>query len=180
MGGSRDERKRGAASEEVTDPKYSGVKPSWSRDGERLYFASFLEKLAGVYQVSLAGGEPELLAEGFSAIYHVDESDRYLFGIRQDRKLCRVDLASRGEECLLEGVDQFVLAREGLYYSLVGPPMKPRPILFYRFADETVEVLSTPPLSAARRFALSRDGKSLLFSQDESVNSDLMLIRDYR
>ena len=173
----------GSGMRRLTDPSYGASSPLWSRDGGWLFYTYFgnVPAQRGAWRVPVSGGTPELLSKEIGGKMKIDEADRYLYGTKQDRRLWRLSLESRELTRVLDDpVAGFTLVPEGVYFSGQGSGASRTEISFYRFADRTISKVATAPLSTAEHFSISRDGRNLLFTQDQDVNSDLMLIRNYR
>jgi Tol biopolymer transport system component/DNA-binding winged helix-turn-helix (wHTH) protein len=155
------------------------VRPSWSRDGEYIYFSS---KRTGRYQlwkVPSDGGQAIQITRS-GGVYGVEASDGkllYYLTADQPAKIAQISVAGGDEQDLVSnviGYSAIALAQGGLYF-LSSITSKDATLERYDFAtharrrvlliDRPVHhFLSSPP-----------DGKSILYTQIDRQESDLML-----
>lgn len=173
----------GSGVRRLTDSSLRAVRPRWSPGGEWVYFV-VLNGAGGTARIPVGGGPAESVV-GDLRHGRLDRSGRFVYGFRDngagEDTVWRVDLETGREEALFDAPEYAMEASaEGIYFSRPGLLMEPSPILFYRFSDRQVLEVATPPLSRARRFGLSPDGRYLTFSQAQDVGGDLMIIQNYR
>jgi WD40-like Beta Propeller Repeat len=160
--------------------------PNWSRDGEWIYFYSGHDP--GAYQlwkVPQKGGSPvRVTTKG--GLYGIESRDgRFLYYAKfGESGIWKRSLESGEESRLPINIYYWVgwdLARGGIYF--LNADFRPNGrIEFFDFANGQ----STPIFALDRPFpffgglALSPDGKSLLFGQDELSESYIMLMKNFR
>jgi hypothetical protein len=108
---------------------------------------------------------------------------RYVYHVKSDLRLWRVAAGGGEEEPVLDSIrsnSSFVVVSEGIYYTPAAPIMGAADILFHRFADGSVTTVWHSEQSSPNRFAISRDGRFLLFTLVEDVGTDLMLVEDFQ
>jgi len=166
----------------TTDPAEDDV-PSWSRDGNWIYFAS---KRTGQYEgwkVPAAGGEAVRITRngGGPAVESPDgKSIYYIKGDYYSGSLWRMPLNGGGETQVLPSVNlrTFALVKEGIYFISESKPDGKSSIEFLNL--ETGQIKSVIPVSRPSvGLSLSPDGRSLLFTQGDEA-SDLMLVENFR
>jgi eukaryotic-like serine/threonine-protein kinase len=154
---------------------------AWSTDGRWIYFSSNRSGQDQVWRVAPEGGEAQQVTHDGGAVPTVSPDGRYLYFTRGD-----------GAEGLwrrpLEGGDavqvapkvyrhNYAVGREGVYYAT------PRPDSVIRFV--TPESGATRDIFIPEKFldlglALSPDGRFLLFTQEDYIGQDLMLVENVR
>lgn len=78
---------------------------------------------------------------------------------------------------------KFDISRNGVYFSpILGHPSNPRSqaILFYNFATGRTTPVFTPEKQLGFGLSISRDERSLLFSQTDDSRGDLVLVESSR
>jgi serine/threonine protein kinase len=160
--------------------------PNWSRDGQWIYFYSGRDQ--GTYQlwkVPFKGGSPVRVTTngGIYAIESVDGRFLYFSKFGEPgvwKKPLDGDEESRLpiNACCWFGWD---VARTGIYFLNLDFPPNGR-IEFFDFANrQSTPILALDkPVSLFGGLALSPDGESLLFGQNELNESYIMLIRNFR
>ena len=170
----------------TTFPGVNSGAPNWSRDGDWIYFYSGHDP--GAYQlwkVPRKGGSPvRVTTKG--GIYGIESRDgRFLYYARfGESGIWKRSLASGEESRLPINIYYWVgwdLARGGIYF--LNADFRPNGrIEFFDFANGQ----STPIFALDKPFpffgglAVSPDGKSLLFGQNELNESYIMLMKNFR
>jgi Tol biopolymer transport system component len=170
----------------TTFPGANNGAPNWSRDGEWIYFYSGHDP--GVYQlwkVPLKGGSPvRVTTKG--GVYGIESRDgRFLYYAKfGESGIWKRSLESGEESRLPINIYYWVgwdLARGGIYF--LNADFRPNGrIEFFDFANGQ----STPIFALDKPFpffgglALSPDGKSLLFGQNELNESYIMVMKNFR
>jgi hypothetical protein len=92
-----------------------------------------------------------------------------------------VTSVNRGDERLVlpkAGYSSMALARDGLYY--LSSSKKSAQLDFYRFADNTTQTLASVDRPVHPFLLSSSDGRSVLNTQVDRHDTDLMLVDPYR
>jgi eukaryotic-like serine/threonine-protein kinase len=160
--------------------------PNWSRDGQWIYFYSGRDK--GTYQlwkVPFKGGSPVRVTTN-GGVYAIESDDgRFLYYSKFGEQGVWKKPVDGGEEsrvpinaCCWFGWD---VARSGIYFLNLDFPPNGR-IEFFDFANrQSTPILALDkPVSLFGGLALSPDGKSLLFGQNELNESYIMLMKNFR
>jgi Tol biopolymer transport system component len=172
----------GAARRLTTEPSLD-VRPSWSKDGRWVYFGS---NRSGDWQVWKAP------AEGGTAIQVTKKGGRQAFEASDGKfvyytkygadGIWRVPLEGGEETKVLDQGRQSYWApsSEGLCFhsrTAAGAPV----IRFYSFATgRLTDIAELPKARGYNHLAVSPDGKWILYSQLDRVDSDLMLVENFR
>jgi Tol biopolymer transport system component/DNA-binding winged helix-turn-helix (wHTH) protein len=170
-----------------TFPGADNGAPNWSRDGQWIYFYSNHEK--GPFQlwkVPFKGGSPVQVTRN-GGVYAIESDDgRFLYYAKFEQPGIWKMPLNGGEETRV--LDQpavwpgWVVARNGIYFLNLSHTPNGR-IEFFDFAtNETTPIvgLEKPAAGPDGGLAVSPDGRSLLYSQNESEDSTIMLVKNFR
>ncbi len=179
----------GGTPRRMTTHAAEDVAPNWSRDGRWIYFAS---KRSGDYQVWKApaeGGDAVQVTRqgGFFAAESADRRYLYYAKALNGPGLWRMSLAGGAEEPVLESLRAgysyyWELGDQGVYYLERRDQADGRTfhLCFFDLAsrkEHLVRDLDKRPFNAGLSFA--PDGKSFLYAQVDSSDTDLMLVDDF-
>jgi Tol biopolymer transport system component len=170
----------------VTLPGADNGGPSWSQDGKWLYFYS---DRGGSFQLWKTkpdgGGAPVQVTRNGGAVAMESADRRFLYYAKLDIPgIWRMPLQG-GEETRI--LDQpyipfawwnWALGRNGIYFIDKTKPNAT--IEFLEFTTRKIVpiwTLATPPFVG---LSISADGKSILFAQNESRRSDIVLVKNFR
>jgi Tol biopolymer transport system component len=159
--------------------------PSWSRDGDWIYFAS--DRGAGSQLLKKhvhTGREIQVTRHGgFYSEESVDGRFVYYTKGRQDWTVWRAPVDGGDEIQVLESVstwNNFAVAKDGVYYTPRRGPNGLSPIRFYDFASESVTEVYAPDKPTSNGISVSTDGRRLLYAQIDHGGGDLMLVENFR
>ena len=174
----------GGAPRRLTTEPSDEVRPSWSKDGRWIYFGS---NRSGDWQIW------KLPAEGGAAIQVTKKGGREAFEAPDGKCLYYAKLGVAGiwrvpvdggeeTQVLDRGLQSYwTLASQGIYVRTWRPPLA-AVIEFYSFA--TGRLARVAELPKARGYTLglsvSPDDKWILYSQLDRLDSDLMLVENFR
>jgi serine/threonine protein kinase len=158
-----------------------GYKPSWSRDGRSIYFFSRSSGTVETWKVPAYGGNPIQLTKhgGGPGIESVD--GRYFYyHMANAPELWRIPVEGGDETLVMSESPNFMnfwaLGTQGLYF--VGEAGNQPILKLFRF--ETGQSRQLAVLAgSAQRLSLPADGRSLLYSQFDGRESDIMLIDNF-
>ena len=164
--------------------------PSWSQDGEWMYFASRRSGRFEVWKVSVGGGEPIQVTQdgGFWAFESTDGKFVYYTRDNQVRaSLWKVPVGGGEETQVLESVlfPAFSVTPQGIYFIQAPDTDEPGWSFLIRFFDfatgRATTIHSLPPgVRASQGLTVSPDGRSILYTQVDQSQSDLMLVENFR
>jgi dipeptidyl aminopeptidase/acylaminoacyl peptidase len=174
----------------TTEPTLEGV-PTWSGDGQSIYFASTRAgAIPDIWRVPLAGGEPIRLTHngGFEPREspdgrHLYYLDRHPGGASIQGRLMRVPLGGGHEETVIDGVRPFLWAVTDNGIVFVTRETDFDAIDGYRFRDgRTTRVgrLGFRIPGIYTHMTVSRDARWMLATKMERFDSDLMLLDNFR
>lgn len=162
----------------LTTHAAADVRPRWSKDGQWIYFGSDRDSTWQVWKMPVQGGSP-IQVTPISGLSAVESADRvWLYYTRRDTTgLWRMPLEGGAGELVFEGIDhrsfprQWELTKRGVYF-LVGSPGGLQ-IALFDLEKQQVQTVTTPKFSSG--FAISPDGKSLIYSRVDRQESDIVL-----
>jgi Tol biopolymer transport system component len=165
----------------VTSGNASNFSAAWSPDGRWIYFSSNRSGQEQIWRVPPEGGEAEQVTHDRGAGPAISPDGRSLYFTRGEgaEGLWRMELEGGNTVQVAPRLFRFSYAvgRDGVYY------VTPRPNAMIRFVDSAsgasrdVLAIDKPPDLG---LALSPDGRSLLFTQEDYVGQDLMLVENFR
>jgi Tol biopolymer transport system component/DNA-binding winged helix-turn-helix (wHTH) protein len=173
----------------TTIPGSDNLSPSWSHDGKWLYFASKCGREPfEVWKMHLPDGVPIKLTAngGISPVESVD--GRYLYYAKYEKggvwRLPLQDGQQSGETEVIPKLPgtawpDWALGSDGIYY-LKTDEFPGGWIDFYEFASTKTIPLWHLDRNSGWGLSLSRDGRSLVFVQNEFAESNIMLVKNFR
>jgi Tol biopolymer transport system component/DNA-binding winged helix-turn-helix (wHTH) protein len=174
----------------TTDPG-EDVAPSWSRDGNSIYFCSTRSGSHRIWKMPAAGGEAVMITKQGEGGHNSVESPDRKFLYYQKRRLVpgiwRVPVAGGDETLILDHHRagfwrQWTVVQQGIYFTTAERPEQPQ-IEFFSFATGRVTLVTTlqkriDPWSGS--LDVSPDGRWLTWSQIDHDSNDIMLMENFR
>ena len=178
-------------SRQLTDDHGFNARPSWSRDGHWIYFGSNRSGTHQVWKMSPDGGNPRQLTKdgGFEAVEAPNGKELYYTKTWNEAPgLWRMPLKGGRETPVIEAVrsGHWAVTDQGIYFLDFGavPAAAPKPLLkFFSFETQKVSQHGTIEkirISSDASFSVSRDGRSVIWSQLDRSESNIMLIDKFR
>jgi Tol biopolymer transport system component/DNA-binding winged helix-turn-helix (wHTH) protein len=162
------------------------LSPSWSRDGKWLYFASKRgTEPFQVWKMPVGGGSPTKITKngGISPVESPDGLFLYYSKYEQGG-VWRMPLQGGQETEILkdvegEGWPNWGVSADGIYFLKFGKfPLVT--IDFFKFATGKTIPVWTLGKEPGWGLSLSQDAKSIVYIQNEFLESNLMLVRNFR
>jgi Tol biopolymer transport system component len=162
--------------------------PSWSGDGRWIYFASDRAGGLQVWKAPADGGPAVQVTRrgGFAAFESPD--GKLLYYSKYDAVGIWTVPVDGGDERRVHDLPPtgfwgyWDIGRRGLYF--VNPTAKPRPAIeLFDLATRRVTriaELETPPVQWTPALSVSRDERSILYTQEEQGGSDILLVEGFR
>jgi Tol biopolymer transport system component len=168
-----------------TIPGADNLSPSWSRDGKWLYFASKRgTESFQIWKMPVQGGDPVQLTRhgGISAVESID--GHYLYYSKfEEGGVWRMTAEGRDETQLLDisgdGWPNWALTSDGIYFlkfSKSSPPV----IQFLSFATGKTHIVWTLAREPGWGIGVSSNGRSIVFTQGDFAESNLMMVENFR
>ena len=162
------------------------VLPTWSADGNWIYFSSTIKGQGAVIWKTRASapGQPVKITNGWVAQEAPDGSALYVakFDSPPSPTLWKKPLPDGPETLLvhdLVDIRNFAVTRDGIYYEATRNAHS-FAILFYRFSNGRSEVIAEIGKTPFEGMALAPGGGWLLFSTIEEHPGDLWLVENFR
>ena len=168
----------------TTEPFENNV-PSWSRDGQWIYFSSNRTGSWQIWKTPSQGGAAVQVtkAGGFSAQESVD--GKWLYVWQEPGTIWRMPVEGGNPVRVLQGVEIFAfwkIAVNGIYF--VDASITPAVIRFFDFTTQREKTISAVDLGYSipgpQSFDISADGQWILFTRVDQVDSDIMLVENFR
>jgi len=171
----------------TSEPSHEIV-PSWSRDGRWIYFASNRSGSGQVWKMPAAGGPAVQVTRhgGFAAFESPDGRFLYYAKSLTVPGLWRIPTNGGEETEVISSLEagywgDWAVVEGGIYY-LDTTTTKPGIAFFDFTTHRTTRVfdLEKPPARSAPGLAVSPDKKTILYTQLDALNSDIMLVENFR
>jgi Tol biopolymer transport system component len=164
--------------------------PAWSRDGRSLYLTSSRSGSLQIWRTPLDAGEPVQLTKGGGAEAAESPDGRLIYYTKVPEigpGLWSVPTGGGQEERVLESArfGYWAVARRGIYFIDFDVASEaPRPVSFLNFESRQVTQVGTVEKTVSWTntpgFAISPDGRWLLYTSLENTDADLMLVDNFR
>jgi Tol biopolymer transport system component/DNA-binding winged helix-turn-helix (wHTH) protein len=173
----------------LTTGPAGGAAPTWSQDGRWIYFGSTRSGNLEIWKMPPEGGRAVQITRhgGFEGFESADGRYLYYLKGRTIPGIWRVPTGG-GEEAPMTTQNQagmsrsWRVARDGIYYATVTPPLGSR-LEFFDFATghvrEICPVIKGPDLTIPG-LAVSPDGRHLLCTQYDQKGSNIMMAEGFR
>ena len=171
----------GGPPKRITQSPAADMIPNWSADGRWIYFASDRAGNLDIWRIPLEGGEAERVTTGGGFEAYPTRDGRYLYYSDRIRNvLTRRDLL-RDEEVAFPELGGVSISRfwcpaeDGIYFSSRDDPA------WIRFLDfETGSIRRICAFGERERgprpISLSPDGRTLIFTQRDDYDQDIMMV----
>jgi Tol biopolymer transport system component/DNA-binding winged helix-turn-helix (wHTH) protein len=173
----------------ITNPGADNLAPSWSRDGQWIYFSSKSPKPGGgpfqLWKVPARGGKPVQITTtgGVGAAESAD--GRFLYFVKYELGgLWRMPLHGGPESLVLDKTIapwwfNWTLTPRGIYFLDWNDDSKSF-VNFFEFASQKITPILTFNRPPRWGLPLSPDGKSLLFVESDYEESSIMIVKNFR
>lgn len=178
----------GGSPRRLTTETFDDTVPSWSRDGRWIYFSSNRTGDHQVWKVPAEGGESvQVTKQGGFASFESPDSKFVYYNAFTAPGIWRVAVEG-GEEARV--LDQpklgywgcWAVVNEGIYF--INVEVKQHPVIeFFSFATGRVRQIAAmekEAVVAGPGFAISPDGRWILYAQVDQSGSDITLVENFR
>jgi Tol biopolymer transport system component len=166
----------------VTEGEFRDIRPSYSRDGKWIYFSSNRSGRIEVWKVAASGGALQQVTQN-SGNEAFESPDGQLLYYTNSQGLWSLPVAG-GEPKLVLNDSVFLLyalAGRSIYYAVRNPTAlwvlrtdTGRKFEYVRFPNEGIG------LDGGTVFSVSPDERTIFFSRTDRLESDLMLVENFR
>jgi Tol biopolymer transport system component len=170
----------------LTSEKSYEDRPSWSRDGRWIYFVSNRTGNWQVWKMPAEGGKAVQVTKrgGDAAFESYDGKTLYYAKGRAGPGLWKVPVGGGEESPVLEQLDAELwgywgLTSDGIYFYNA----RTRAIELFSFATGRMSKVAAPekdPNPGNPGLAVSPDGRWILYTQIDTLSSDIMLVENFR
>jgi Tol biopolymer transport system component/DNA-binding winged helix-turn-helix (wHTH) protein len=161
------------------------VVPSWSRDGQSIYFSSKREGEAfQIWKAPAKGGAPAQVTKkgGYSAVESADGFLYYSQGL-DEPAIWKTPVVGGEESLVLDApglatYSQWTLARNGIYF-IDSKTYSKETIVFFDFATGRIVpvwAMEKPPWAG---LAVSPDGRSVIYPQDDQDEYNIIVLKTF-
>lgn len=171
-----------AQPQRLTGARGGELIPSWSRDGKWIYFPSNRNGATRIWRSRTDGSEPAQMTQksGQAALESTD--GKWLFYYGSDRWIWKVAVSGGAETRVAGPVNHranFAVNDRGIYFIEPARPGEGAAIRLFDFASAEVRRVVTLNNSPRPGLDVSPDGRWLLYTQIDHVDSDLMLVENF-
>ena len=157
--------------------------PAWSRNGEWIYFSSDRTGMWQIWKVPVIGGAAMQITKkgGFFAQESRDGSTLYFVKSPYDGSLWKMPVDGGEPVRALTDVYKWQALEKGICF-LDSEEGLTR-IKFFDFATGRTEEITTVdlgPLAGSKMFSISPDAKWILYGRVDQLESDVMLVENFR
>lgn len=174
----------GGAARKLTTSTADDRLPSWSRDGEWVYFSSDRGDGYQVWKRHLVTGEEhQITQDGGRAAIEGANGFVYYVKAPSDYSVWRVPVEGGTEVKVLDALLSFnplTASAAGVYYMPGDRSGGPNTIMFYDFEDGSKRVVYRSKKTLSSGLAVTGDERTLYFSQVDASGSDLMIVEGFR
>jgi Tol biopolymer transport system component/DNA-binding winged helix-turn-helix (wHTH) protein len=178
---------QGGSPRKLTNEPSNGVVLSWSRDGRWIYFASGRTGRSEVWKMPSTGGPAVQVTHqgGFAAFESPDGGFLYYAKGLTVPGLWRIPINGGEEMEIVSSLEAgywgyWAVVENGIYYLDTTTKSG---INFFDVATHRITRvfdLESPPARQAPGLAVSPDKKTILYTQLDALNSDIILVENFR
>lgn len=169
----------------ITNDAFNNVTPSWSWDGNWIYFSSDRTGTPQIFKIPTASGDPVQVTQQGGIDPQESRDSKFLVYVRNQQTpgLWRVDLAT-GQETLLTDVHKagywrmWDVTPTGIFFGTNQSPTLAQ-VEFYEFATRKISLVTTLETrfsAGSRGLCVSPNGQWLTYLKSQ-VKGDLMLTK---
>jgi Tol biopolymer transport system component len=177
----------GGTPRQLTTGKSENNVPSWSRDGQWIYFSSNRTGVFQMYKMPAEGGQEIQITTkgGFAAFESHDGKYLYYAEKNNQSRIMRAPLAGGEAQSVDAHLSDLLwcmwkLTDKGIYF-IKQDTVKQGEICFYNFSTQQTRQIAVTEKSIYPYSGIdvSPDGQSLLYSQVDRIESDIMLMQNF-
>ena len=188
---------RGGQPRNITKGTAGGAFPSFSRDGQWIYFSKMEGGVARIWKMVATGGAPVQVTNGWMPIESYDGDLFYLDNLNGAGSVWRLPRGGGPAVKVVEGVvsGNFDVVDGGLYYidsvsgdagSFIDRPGSDTRLRYLDFATSQSTTVAanlgmvTGATNSPGGLSATRDGRTVFFARVDSEINELMLVDNFR
>ena len=157
-----------------------GGRPSWSRDGESIYYDSRQQ----IWKAQADGSNVRAITSerGRGNSAPLESSDAQFVYFRKFDSVWRIPANGGAAEEVVKpmAVSAMQLAPKGFYYREYGRGSQTATVMYYDFAAKKSEPVAREPEANMDLFCVSPDGKTILYPRVDRGDTNLVLVTNFR
>jgi len=159
----------------------AGHSPCYSPDGKWLYFESGQADQPSIYKIPVEGGEKIRVTRNHSGTPKLSPDGRHIYYLKAEGSLWRRPIDGGAEHEIQPAVhyNDYAIVKRGVYF-IPGEANPDWSIDFLDFRTAKVSRLLRLPRLPQWGFDVSPDGKELLYSQNDGLDADLLMVENFR
>jgi Tol biopolymer transport system component len=175
----------------TSDPAVQDKWPSWSQDGQSIYFDSWRDGANQIWKVPATGGKAvQITPKGvWRGLPQESPDGKFLYYVRYNQASDAYDSVWRmpvggGEETRvidsIRPVGGYRVREQGIYFFTPPDERGRSDICLYEFATGKTRKILTVEGILNFYIDASPDGRTILFTRRDQVGLDLMLVENFR
>ena len=175
-------RSEGGKLQRLTGGPSDDLIPSWSQDGKWIYFPSNRSGETRIWRARADGSEPVQITQTYGTAPVESTDGKWVYYQGGDGWLWRIAVGGGVETRVTGPVNyhtDFAVTDRGIYFLAPPRPSEGAAINFFDSASAKVKRVFTLSNSPRPGLDVSPDGRWLLYTQFDDVESDLMLVENF-
>jgi Tol biopolymer transport system component len=175
----------GGSPRQLTHETSDEVRPSWSRDGRSIYFASYRKNGWQMWRAPAEGGTAVQVTKNGGREAFESPDGRYLYFTKASGPGIWKIPSEGGEEVLVlqqGSPGRWTLVERGIYFLSTSTPVAE--IRFFRFVTRRDSLIAQLPqqfgLGYNPNLSVSPDGRWIVYGAPDLVESDIMMVENFR
>ena len=181
----------GAKPRQLTDDKFDDSSPSWSADGKWIYYQSNRSRELQVWKVPAIGGQAIQVTTGGGSSPLASYDGKYLYYIgtnNNNKELWRIALLDGKEQRVpdipdINDSESYQATNDGIYFKAPdsSTSVSHSSLRYFSLATRrTQTVTSLGNIIWTQGISVSRDGRTILYSQQDHPSVNIMLVENFR
>jgi len=180
----------GAEPRRLTDDLFDDSVPSWSADGRWIYYGSDRSGELEVWKVSAMGGSPAIQVTkhgGLLAFETPDGKNLYYISANKTSDLWQINMPDGVEHRVADAPDipeymSCQITNDGMYFTMPDSSSSEMhsSLRYFSFVTRKIRtVTSLGNLTWTQGLSVSRDGRTILYAQQDHFNMNIMLVDNF-
>jgi len=172
----------GGAARRLTQEPSHDIRPSWSRDGRWIYFSSDRSGDSQLWKTPAEGGTAvQLTRKGGREAFEGPDGTSLYYTKYATKGIWRLPVDGGEETLALDRGEtgDWAVTAQGLWFLEPGPKSVTT-VYLYSFATGKLSQIAKLQAQEAGHISISPDGRWIIYTQLDRVESDLMLVENFR